>query len=66
MAVFSSSDLSKLFGVPLVFLSKPPFKLNIKIKGSKMQCDLLPNIVKYFSSKLKNSYAILETFTAYD
>ena len=34
MAVFSSSDLSKLFGVPLVFLSKSPFKLNIKIKGN--------------------------------
>ena len=30
-AVFSSSDLSKLFGVPLVFFS--PFKLNIEIKG---------------------------------
>ena len=34
MAVFSSSDLSKLFGVPLVFLSKSPFKLNLEIKGS--------------------------------
>ena len=34
MAVYSSSDLSKLFGVPLVSLCKSPFKLNIEIKGS--------------------------------
>ena len=34
MAVFTASDLSKLFGGPLVFLSESPFKLNIKIKGS--------------------------------
>ena len=34
MAVFLSSDPSKLFGVPLVFSSKSPFKLNIKIKVS--------------------------------
>ena len=31
MAVFSSSNLSKLFGISLVFLSKSPFKLNIEI-----------------------------------
>ena len=31
MVVFSSSNLSKLFGISLVFLSKSPFKLNIEI-----------------------------------
>ena len=56
MAVFSLSDLSKLFGGPLVFSSKFPFKLKIEIKGTYMQCDLLPNIVKYFSYKSKSSY----------
>ena len=34
MAVFSSSDPSKFSGVPLVLLSKSPFKLNIEIKVS--------------------------------
>ena len=34
MAVFLSSDPSKLVCVPLVFSSKSPFKLNIKIKVS--------------------------------
>ena len=33
-AVSSSSNLSKLFGVPLVSLCKSPFKLNIEIEGS--------------------------------
>ena len=33
-SVFLLSDLLKLFGIPLVFLSKSPFKLNIKIKVS--------------------------------
>ena len=34
MAVFSLSDPSKFSGVPLVLLSKSPFKLNIEIKVS--------------------------------
>ena len=58
MAVFSSSDPSKFSGVPLVFLSKSPFKLNIEIKVSQMQYDLLPNIIKYFSSKSKRSFIL--------
>ena len=59
MAVFSLSDLSKLFGGTLVFLSKSPFKLKMRSRIDKcnaiysqipinviFKCDLLPNNYK--------------------